>query len=141
MNEEEMQQASAELEAIRGQMDGLKQQEELLRNLNNEYMRARDTLLDLGNRSKGDEILVPIGGNYFIFAKVDKPDTAIGSLGMNLAAEESTDQAVERLDKRIAELSDAGTKMAQSMQEMDAKATSLTNTLQAAYMQQQAPQG
>ena len=136
MNEEEMQQASAELEAIRGQMDGLKQQEELLRNLNNEYMRARDTLLDLGNRKEGDEILVPIGGNYFIFAKVDDPGKAIGSLGMNLAAEESTGSAVERLDKRITELSDAGTKIAQSMQELDAKGASLTNTLQAAYSQE-----
>ena len=104
MKDDEIQQASAELEAIRGQMEGLKQQEELLRNLNSEYMRARDTLIDLGNRKKGDEILVPIGGNYFIFAKVDKPDKAIGSLGMNLAAEESTEKAVERLDKRIAEL-------------------------------------
>ncbi len=133
MNEEEIQQASAQLESYRGQMEQMKQQNELLKNLNDEYMRARDTLLDLSKRSPDDEILVPIGGNYFIFAKVDKPDKAIGSLGMNLAAEESTEKAVERLDKRIAELSDAGTKMAQSMQDMDARSTELTNKLQEEY--------
>lgn len=134
MNEEEIQQAGAQLESYRKQMESLAQQEELIRSLNDEYMRARDTLLDLQKLDKGDDLLVPIGGNYFIFAKVEKPKKAIGSLGMNIAAEESTEKAVERLDKRIAELSDAGTKLAESMQELDAKSTALTNELQKEYL-------
>ena len=136
MNDEEIQQAGAQLESYRGQMESLRQQEQLLRDLNSEYMRARDTLLDLTKLSEGDEMLVPIGGNYFIFAKVDNPEKAIGSLGMNIAAEESTEKAVERLDKRIAELSDAGTKLAQSMQELDGKIMALTDQLQKEYAKQ-----
>lgn len=133
MNEEEVQQAGAQLESYRNQMEGLRQQEELIRNLNSEYMRARDTLLDLMKRSPDEEMLVPIGGNYFIFARVDKPEKAIGSVGMNIAAEESTEKAVERLDKRVAELSDTGTKLAQSMQELDGKIMALQDQLQKEY--------
>ena len=125
-----------QLESHRDQMEGLRQQEELIRNLNNEYMRARDTLLNMMKRSPDEEMLVPIGGNYFIFARVDKPEKAIGSVGMNIAAEESTEKAVERLDKRIAELSDAGTKLAQSMQELDGKIMALTDQLQKEYAKQ-----
>ena len=136
MNEEEIQQASAQLESYRDQMESLRQQEGLIRDLNKEYMRARDTILDLMKRSPDEEMLVPIGGNYFIFARVDKPEKAIGSIGMNIAAEESTEKAVERLDKRIAELSDAGTKMAQSMQELDGKIMALTDQLQKEYAKQ-----
>ncbi len=136
MNEEEIQQAGMQLESHRDQMEGLRQQEELIRNLNNEYMRARDTLLNMMKRSPDEEMLVPIGGNYFIFARVDKPEKAIGSVGMNIAAEESTEKAVERLDKRIAELSDAGTKLAQSMQELDGKIMALTDQLQKEYAKQ-----
>ncbi|MCK4757966.1 MAG: prefoldin subunit alpha [Thermoplasmata archaeon] len=136
MNEEEIQQVGMQLESHREQMEGLRQQEELIRNLNNEYMRARDTLLNMMKRSPDEEMLVPIGGNYFIFARVDKPEKAIGSVGMNIAAEESTEKAVERLDKRIAELSDAGTKLAQSMQELDGKIMALTDQLQKEYAKQ-----
>ena len=136
MNEEEIQQLGMQLESHREQMEGLRQQEELIRNLNNEYMRARDTLLNMMKHSPDEEMLVPIGGNYFIFARVDKPEKAIGSVGMNIAAEESTEKAVERLDKRIAELSDAGTKLAQSMQELDGKIMALTDQLQKEYAKQ-----
>ena len=136
MNEEEIQQAGMQLESHRDQMEGLRQQEELIRNLNNEYMRARDTLLDMMKRSPDEEMLVPIGGNYFIFARVDKPEKAIGNVGMNIAAEESTEKAVERLDKRITELSDAGTKLAQSMQELDGKIMALQDQLQKEYAKQ-----
>ena len=133
MNEEEIREAAAELESYRTQLDSLKQQEAMLRSMNDEFMQARDTLISLKEQKADDELLIPIGANCFIFAKVDDAQKTIISLGSNVAAETTTEKAIEDLDKRIAEFSDAGTQIAQRMQELDAKSQTLAATLQKEY--------
>ena len=136
MNENEMREAATELESYKVQLDTLRQQEELLRTMNDEYMRSRDTLINLKDCKKNGQMLVPIGANCFVFAKIEDTKKAISGIGCNIAMEESIEDVIERMDRRIAEISDAGTKIARSLQEIDAKAQALTQTLQKEYMKQ-----
>ncbi len=50
------------------------------------------------------EILVPIGSDSFINAKIARPDKVITGLGADVAAERTADDAVKVLEARSAEL-------------------------------------
>ena len=138
MNEEELRQGVAELEAYQAQLDSLKKQDEILRINIEEFMRARDTLDGIKGNKKGDEILVPIGANFFVKARIEDPGNVISNLGATVAAGETTEKAVERLDKHVKELNDAGQKLAQNVAELESKAAMLTQELQKEYAKLQA---
>ncbi len=133
MNEKEIQEAATQLESLRIHLENLKQQDTLLRTMNDEYMQARDTLLNLKEQKKDGQMLVPVGANCFVFAKIDDANKIIYSLGSNIATEGTAEDAIERLDRRIAEFSDAGTKLSQRMTEIDTEAQTLTAVLQKEY--------
>ncbi len=133
MNEEELRQGVAELEAYQAQLDSLKKQDDILRINMEEFMRARDTVDGIKGNKKGDEILVPIGANFFVKARIEDPGNVISNLGATVAAGESTDKAMERLDKHVEELNDAGQKLAQNVAELESKAAMLTQELQKEY--------
>ena len=133
MKEEEMKSAAMELEMYKVQLENLKRQEEIIRYTTEEHMRARDTLLNLKSSKGGEKLLVPIGANCFIFAKIDEPDSVICSIGGDLATKHAAGEAIEHLDKKITELSDAGTKLAERMQEVESLALQLSAKIQKEY--------
>ena len=98
MNEEEIKKAVADLEMCNAQLETLRKQDELLRINLEEFLRARDTLNGIKERKEGDEILVPIGANFFIKAQIGDPDAVISNLGATVAASEPLDKAIDRLE-------------------------------------------
>lgn len=136
MNEQEMREAAMELESFKAQIDALRQQEELIHQMTDEYIRARDTLINLKDCEKDGQMLVPIGANCFVFATIGDTDKALCGIGNNIAMEETVEDSIERMDRRIAEFSDAGTKVSQRIQEMEAGAQKLSQKLQAEYLKQ-----
>ena len=100
-----------------------------------EHMRARDTLQRLDQMKKGEELLVPIGANVFIYASVKNARKVIDSVGSGVAVEDTVKKAIERLDDSVKQLNEAGQKLAERVQEMDCKARELAAEVDKAYQQ------
>lgn len=133
MNEEEMRAKMGELETYRAQLDAFTKQDEILRINMEEFMRARDTLQGIKDKKEGEKILVPIGANFFIHAKMTDNKKVISNLGSTVAAGESVGDAIKRLESHIDGLNKAGQDMAKTVSNLEAKCDSLTMELQAAY--------
>lgn len=142
MDEQEIMAASQELETLRNQMDNLAKQEELIQVTLEEFTRAKDALNDLKGKKEGDEILVPIGANCWVHAVLGNMDKAIASIGSNLAVGQPVEEIVVRLDSQLEEIEAAKTEVSNKLTSLNAKASELTQMLQAVYaeMQGQQPQ-
>ena len=141
MDEKEIMAASQELEAIRGQLDTMTKQDELIQVTLEEYVRAKEALQDLKDKKKGDDILVPIGANCWVHAVLGDPKKSIASIGSNLAVGQNTDDIIKRIDSQLVEIEEAKKEVTSKMAEMDAKAASLTQMLQEVYAEMQGQKG
>ena len=137
MDEKEIMAASQELEAIRGQLDNLAKQDELVQVTLEEYHRAKEALEDLKDKKEGEKILVPIGANCWVHAVLGDPKKAIASIGSNLAVGQGTDDVLSRLDAQLEEIEEAKKEVSGSISKLDAKAASLTQMLQKVYAEMQ----
>ena len=130
MTEQELRQAVAEIEAYKGQMATLARQEEILRISLQEYMRSKETLLRFRNLEEGKELLIPIGGDTFIYAKVSDSKKAMIGIGVDLIVDRSTDDAIKALDDKIEQMKDVSKKVAERMAETEQVAQALSMKVQ-----------
>lgn len=115
--DEELQRAIVEYELLQSELDALARQDELLRLSLEEHLRARETMKRYQEGGKGADILVPIGANSFLFAEIKHPDKAIVGLGSDISIEDTMENAIKRLDRRIEELTAAQNGTAKRMTE------------------------
>jgi prefoldin alpha subunit len=133
MKEMEIKQTAQELELCRAQLDSMEKQDELLRVTLDEYRRAKEALEDIKGRKDGDEVLVPIGANCFLHAKLGDPNRVMSSLGSDVAVGESSKDAIVRLDRHIQDIEKAVGEMQKNISSLSSKTQELTRTLQKAY--------
>jgi prefoldin alpha subunit len=95
--------ARAELEIIRQQISNLK--------------LLKVTLAKLKELGEGKTILVPVGIDAAIKAKIEDPNTIIMTIGPNLSVELSYDEALKHIDKRISALDAAALLIERSIAE------------------------
>ena len=137
MNDDELRQALAALEAYKNQLNALTQQSQLLQMSYEETLTASRTLASLENAKEGDEIMVPVGASSFVTAKVTSSPKAVVGIGNKVSVEKSLTDAVEYLKSNLAEITDALKKLNESMEEMDAAARNLYVAVQQEYQRRQ----
>jgi prefoldin alpha subunit len=67
----------------------------------------------------GQEMLVPIGQDSFVHAKLTSKDKVILGVGAGVSIEKSTSEAKESLSKRKAQLSEASAKLNQTLSKIE----------------------
>jgi len=67
----------------------------------------------------GQEMLVPIGQDSFVHAKLTSRDKVIVGVGSGVSIEKSAADAKESLDKRRAQLSEASSKLNQTLSKIE----------------------
>jgi prefoldin alpha subunit len=132
MNKEELQKSLYMLELHRAQVSTLAKQLELIESSVNENLRAKETLLNY-KKSGSAEMLVPIGGDVFIFASPKKNPKAISSVGAGVAVECSIDNAVNRIDDKLKMLNDAGKKIVDGMEKTQNEIDNLSEKVEKMY--------
>jgi prefoldin alpha subunit len=137
MNDDELRQALAALDAYKNQLAALTQQSQLLQMSYEETLSATQTLTSLINAKEGDEIMVPVGASSFVTAKVTSAPKAVVGVGNKVSVEKSLDDAVEYMKSNLAEITDALKKLNESLQEMDAAARNLSLAVQQEYQRRQ----
>lgn len=130
MNEQELRQAMSTLEMFRAQLESIAENQQLIQISLEELGRARETLNQFQNAKEGDELLVPIGGNSFVFAKVATNSKAIVGIGTGISVEKSMDEAIKTMDDRSKELLDTMNKLNDRRLAIEEQANVLSQAVQ-----------
>lgn len=101
---QELQRVAMELEQTQLTSEKLERRIDLLSMSKSEIERATETVQGVNKLDAETEILVPIGSESFIRAKLTRPDKVLSDLGGDLIAELEYEEAVEILDKRKKEI-------------------------------------
>lgn len=130
MNEQELRQAMSTLEIFRAQLESIAQNQQLIQISLEELERARETLSQYQKAKEGDELLVPIGGNSFVFAKVATNSKAIVGIGTGISVEKSLQEAIKTMDDRSKELFDTMSKLNERRMTIEEQASALSQVVQ-----------
>lgn len=130
MNEAELRQAMSALEMYRTQLESIAQNQQLVQLSLEELARAKETLAQYKNAPEGSELLVPIGGNSFVFAKVGSTSKAIVGIGTGVSVEKSVDEAITTMESRATELMDTMKKLDDRRVALEQQADQLSMAVQ-----------
>ena len=137
MNEKELQQSLATLELYRAQLQSLAEQQQLVQMSLEENARAKETLSNFKSAPIDSEILVPVGGNSFVFAKIGSNSKAIVSVGSRVSLEKPIEDAMKMIETRINELVETFTKLGERRSAIEAQSSQLSQQLQQEYQRMQ----
>jgi len=129
MNEAELRQAMSTLEVFRAQLESISQNQQLVQLSLEELARARETLVQYQKAKEGDELLVPIGGSSFVFAKVAANEKAIVGIGTGVSVERSLDEAIKTMEDRSSELRETMKKLGDRRMVIEEQASTLSQAI------------
>ncbi len=89
------------LQQYQDHIELISQQLSILENLIMEYERAKDTIDEIGSIEKGKEILIPVGGNTFVFGILGNKEKVITGIGGNISIEKKISGAITSLQSQI----------------------------------------
>ena len=135
MNEEEARETAMMMESAKAQLEALNRQQEIIRITMDEHKRARDTVAKLASGSPGDEVLVPIGADSFVHARISENKRAIISVGADVSFERSPEDSQKILDERIDELSRALNRVTERVGQTESAMQQMSEKLQQFYSQ------
>ena len=92
------------LQEYQERMDEIYQQVRFIEELLGEYRRVKSALDEISKAKKGDELILPIGGNVFIHASLKDNSNVLTGVGGGVVTEKSISKAVSFVDKKIEEL-------------------------------------
>ncbi len=121
----------------RKQLDMIGDQVELLESTVGEYGRARDTIEEVGNAREGSEILVPIGGNVFIYSTLKDSSSVITGIGGNVAIEKKVDKAIDIIEKRIEDIRKEEKRLGELAQKLQLKLEEISTEIGEKYSKDQ----
>lgn len=124
-----LQQSMVALEMQKGYIESLTNQIEMIQLAMNEHVKAKETLSQYMKLKEGNELLVPIGANSFIYAKKTKAKKAIIGIGANVTIEEDLDKAVERIENKLQNLQKTGDELTQQLANVQQQATALSEKI------------
>ncbi len=97
----------AMLESAKSQLDALGKQQQLIQLAVEEHVRARETIKELTKGIPGDDVLIPIGADSYIHAKISDNRNAIVGVGSSTSIRRTPEEAEKILDEKLDELSRA----------------------------------
>lgn len=130
MNEQELRQAMSTLELYRTQLVSIAENQQLIQVSIEELARARETFTQYKDAEPGSELLIPVGGSSFVFAKVEINDKAIVGLGTGVSMEKPIDEAISLMEERANELMESLKKLIDRRMDIEGKAEELTYIVQ-----------
>ena len=137
-NERQFNQDISLLENAKAQLDTLMKQQQLIQLAIEEHVRARETIKALSKGSPGDEVLVPIGADSYIFARVSDNKSAIVGVGSGASVRRTPEDAERIMDSKIDDLSRAFKMVGERAAQLEAAVQELSEKIQRQYEMLQA---
>ena len=118
------------LDTAKAQLDGLMKQQQLIQLAVDEHVRARETIKDLAKGAIGDDILIPLGADSYIHAKISDRRDAIVGVGAGVSIRRTPEEAQRILDDKIDELSRAFKSVSDKASQLEGMIQELTDRVQ-----------
>ena len=106
-SEQKLREDYSMLETAKAQLDALIKQQQLIQLAIEEHVRARETIKSVAKGAPGDELLIPLGADSYIHAKVSNNRDAIVGVGSGVSIKRSPEDTEKILDAKIDDLSRA----------------------------------
>ncbi len=135
MDENEAREAAAMIEAAKAQYEALMRQREIIGLTIDEHSRAKDTISRIAAGRPGDEILVPVGAESFVHARISENKNAVISVGANVSFQRTSEEADKLLTERIDELNRALHKVTERAEQTEITVQQLSEKIQKFYSQ------
>lgn len=118
------------IEQYKEQMNSLETQLSYLQAAVADYQKAKMTIEQLSKTSKGDELLLPIGGSTFIKATAIDSSKVLYDIGAGVVTEKNSKDAIANIDKRIGDLQKTQEKLKEIMQNFQNEAAEISQKAQ-----------
>jgi prefoldin alpha subunit len=135
MDEAEAREAAAMIETAKAQYEALARQQEIIRLTIDEHSRAKETISRVAAGTPGDDILVPVGADAFVHARVSEEKSAIIGVGASVSFQRSPEDAEKMLAARIDELNRALRKIAERAEQTELTIQQFSDKIQEYYSQ------
>ena len=135
--EDDFQQKYMQYNVYKQQAEGLVKELSMLNQTAQSLKTSRDVLSSLEGEKKKATILVPLGGNAFLKAKIEDTDSVLVGVGADVVLSKPTADARTLLDEQLENLKTAGDELAQRMNDLELKMRNLEPELQKMMAQQQ----
>jgi len=117
------------LQEYQERMDEIYRQVRFMEELLGEYRRVKSALDEIPKSKKGDELLLPLGGDVFIRASLKDSSNVLTGVGSGVFTEKSVSKAMSFVDKKIESLLKEEEKLISVSQELKAKVEGLSKKL------------
>ena len=131
MTEQSLRESYVMLDTAKAQLEGLVKQQQLIQLAVDEHVRARETIKDLAKGNIGDDILIPLGADSYIHAKISDRRDAIVGVGAGVSILRTPEAAQKILDDKIDELSRAFKSITDKAAQTEGMIQELTDRVQA----------
>ena len=139
--EHDIRETAAAVETAKAQLEGLIRQRELIQMAIEEHVRARETVKNLRDGTPGDDVLIPIGADSYVHAKVSEKTDAVVGVGSGVSIQKGSHDAEKMLQGRVDDLSQAFQKVSERAAQLEAFVQEMTARLQEQYEALQHGQG
>ncbi|MCU0859865.1 MAG: prefoldin subunit alpha [Thermoplasmata archaeon] len=131
--ERDIREVAAAVETAKAQLEGLIRQRELIQMAVEEHVRARETIKNLLDSKPGDEVLIPVGADSYVHAKVSEKRDAVVGVGSGVSIQRGAEDAEKILQGRIDDLSQAFQKVSERANQLEGFVQEMTAKLQEQY--------
>ena len=132
-SEQQVRESYMMLESAKAQLEGLAKQQELIQLAVEEHVRARETIKEIAKGAADDEVLIPLGADSYIHAKISDNKDAIVGVGAGISIRRSPEEAEKILDTKIDDLSRAFKSITDKAAKTEAMVQELSEKVQAQY--------
>ena len=135
MNEDEAREAVAMLETGKAQLEAFVRQQEIIRLTIDEHRRAKETIERFAEGTPGEDVLIPIGAESLVHAKISENKNAVVGIGAGVSFEQSSEEASRILDLRIDDLNRALQRVTERVEQTELSMQKLSEEVQKFYSQ------
>jgi len=128
--EAEVQSLVLRLRQYQAQAETTSQEMVFVRQAIGEHEKAIETIKQLKRMKAGDEMIVPIGANSYIYVTLGNTDKIIVRIGGGVSAEKDPDSSMEYLKEKKKELENSQREMAGVLQRIEQEAQKIQTRLQ-----------
>jgi len=130
ITEQSLRESYVMLDTAKAQLEGLMKQQQLIQLAVDEHVRARETIKDLAKGEIGDDMLIPLGADSYIHAKISDKRDAIVGVGAGVSILRTPEEAQKILDEKIDELSRAFKSVTDKASQLEGMIQELTDKVQ-----------
>ena len=133
VNDNELRQAIALVDAYRERVEAMNRQVQVLRVSFDEVSLALESVKAFKDAKEGDEIIVPVGASCYIPVKVTGNKTVVTNIGSGISVQKTSDDSIEYLEANAAEINEALKKSVEALNDAQRNLAAMSETVQQEY--------